>query len=128
MPSKRSAKQEAGLLAEHAALEFLQTHGLQLLQRNALYSVGELDLVMLDQSVVVFVEVRQRKNDLFGGAALSIDRRKQQKCARAAQCWLKQHARFAGNPCRFDAILFTGQPSQWNLDWIKDAFVFQDMF
>ena len=115
-------------MAEECAAEFLRHKGLNLLQRNALYSVGELDLVMRDGDTLVFVEVRQRRSDLFGGAAQSIDRRKMKKCALAAQCWLKQHAHFAHMPCRFDAVLLTGTENNWKIDWIQNAFVFQDVF
>jgi putative endonuclease len=128
MTANLSPKQEQGRLAEDCAAEFLRKKGLSLLQRNALYSVGELDLVMRDGDTLVFVEVRQRKSDLFGGAAQSIDRRKMRKCALAAQCWLKQHAHYAHMPCRFDALLLTGTENNWKLDWIPNAFVFQDVF
>lgn len=128
MTANRSPKQTQGLLAEDCAAEYLRHNGLSLLQRNALYSVGELDLVMRDGDTLVFVEVRQRKSDLFGGAAQSIDRRKMKKCALAAQCWMKQHAHFAHMPCRFDAVMLTGTENNWKIDWIRNAFVFQDVF
>ena len=63
MTANLSPKQEQGRLAEDCAAEFLRQKGLSLLQRNALYSVGELDLVMRDADTLVFVEVRQRKSD-----------------------------------------------------------------
>jgi putative endonuclease len=128
MTANLSPKQAQGRLAEDCAEAFLCRKGLNLLQRNAQYPVGELDLVMRDADTLVFVEVRQRKSDLFGGAAQSIDRRKMKKCALAAQCWLKQHAHFAQMPCRFDAVLLTGTENNWKIDWIRNAFVFQDVF
>jgi putative endonuclease len=128
MLANLSPKQQQGQLAETCALGFLQNKGLRLIERNAQYKFGELDIVMRDGEELVFVEVRQRKSNLFGGAAQSIDRRKMKKCALAAQCWLKQHAQFAKMPCRFDAVLLTGTENNWQIDWIQNAFVFQDVF
>jgi putative endonuclease len=128
MTANLSPKQAQGRLAEDCAAEFLRQKGLSLLTRNARYTVGELDLVLRDGDTLVFAEVRQRKSDLFGGAAQSIDRRKMRKCARAAQCWLKQHPQLAHLPCRFDAVLLTGTENNWKIDWLRDAFLFEDVF
>lgn len=128
MASSPSPAQRQGQLAEDAALAYLQAHGLRLIERNARYPVGELDLVLAHGDTLVFTEVRQRRTDAFGGAAQSIDRRKMKKCALAAQCWLKQNRRFADAPCRFDAVLLTGREHDWRIEWLQDAFVFQDAF
>jgi putative endonuclease len=128
MSASLSAKQQQGQMAEQAALAFLQARGLQLIERNARFSVGELDLILRDENTLVFVEVRQRKSNAFGGAAQSIDRRKMKKCALAAQCWLKMHPQFRNSRCRFDAVLLTGRENDWRIEWLENAFVFQDMF
>ena len=128
MASSLSPKQQQGHSAEDAALAFLQARGLRLIERNARYAVGELDLILSHDGTLVFAEVRQRRSDLFGGAAQSIDRRKMKKCALAAQCWLKQHREFSDAPCRFDAVLLTGREDDWRIEWLQSAFVFQDVF
>ena len=128
MAPELSPMQHQGRLAEDAALAFLEQHGLRALARNAAYSVGELDLILLHGDTVVFAEVRQRRSDAFGGAAQSIDRRKMRKCALAAQCWLKQHPQYAQAPCRFDAVLLNGRDNAWKIDWLQAAFVFEDVF
>ena len=125
---KRSLQQRRGDAAESAALAVLEHAGLQLLARNARYTVGELDLILVEGDTLVFVEVRQRKSEAFGGAAASLDARKQRKCALAAQCWLKQNPRYAALPCRFDAVLFHGVAPNWQFQWLKNAFQFQDVF
>ena len=128
MPANLSPKQQQGHYAEICALAFLQQKGLHLIEQNARFKVGEIDLIMRDTDTLVFIEVRQRKSNLFGGAAQSIDRRKMKKCALAAQCWLNQNPHFSKMPCRFDAILLTGTENNWKIDWIENAFVFQDVF
>ena len=128
MASSPSPTQQQGQLAEDAALAFLQARGLKLIERNARYSVGEIDLILMHEGSLVFAEVRQRKSDRFGGAAHSIDRKKKKKCALAAQCWLKRNRQYAEAPCRFDAVLLTGRENDWRIEWLQDAFVFQDQF
>ena len=109
---------EAGRNAEHAALHFLQSRGLRLLQSNYRCRFGEIDLVMQDGQEVVFVEVRLRSSRHFGGAAASISQSKQQKLVLAARHYLSEHGETA---CRFVAMLSDGDGSQ-QFEWIKNAF------
>ena len=76
--------------AEHLAARYLESRGLVIIARNLRFKVGELDLVCLDDLVLVIVEVRQRRNDDFGGALASITHWKQRKLIRAAQCFLQR--------------------------------------
>ncbi|HWS78291.1 MAG TPA: YraN family protein [Thermomonas sp.] len=111
-----------GDLVEAAALDFLQRQGLRLVARNAQARGGELDLVMHDGESLVFVEVRYRATDAFGGGAASVDAGKQRKLVRAAQVFLLRHPRHADRPCRFDVIAASGDPAAPRLEWLKDAF------
>lgn len=114
----RPDRQALGAAAEDAALAHLRAAGLQLLERNARFKVGELDLVMRDGACVVFVEVRLRRHAGFGDGFDSVDHRKRLKLARAAQLWLLRHPALADAPCRFDVVsVGTGR-----LDWCRDAF------
>ena len=69
----RTPKQRAGDAAEDAACTHLVEHGCRVLARNVRYREGELDVVAQDGPTVVFVEVRLRNRDTFGGAAGSVD-------------------------------------------------------
>lgn len=91
-----------------------------MLGRNVNYRGGELDRVMLDGEVVVFVEVRYRASSRFGDGAMSVDARKQQRLLLAAQLYLQDHPALAGNPCRFDVVHASGEPPR--LQWLRDAF------
>jgi len=108
-----------GAEAEDQALRYLQRQGLRLLQRNVRFRGGELDLVMLDAETLVVVEVRLRSNPGFGGAAESIDRRKQQRLILATQLFLADHAEHGRRAVRFDAVVFDRDPQP---QWIKAAF------
>ena len=75
----------AGLAAEKSAATFLIQHGLKLLHSNYHCVHGEIDLIMQEGKILVFVEVRLRSNPRFGSAAASITPQKQQKLIRTAQ-------------------------------------------
>lgn len=108
-----------GSLAEQSAEQYLRRHGLELIARNFRSRFGEIDLIMQDKSSLVFVEVRLRSNPDYGGAAASIDARKQQRIIRTAQQYLAGLAHVP--PCRFDAVLMDGAWGE-NLQWLKNAF------
>jgi putative endonuclease len=114
-----TAAQLVGHDAELLARRLLEDAGLVFVAGNVRYKVGELDLVMKDQRTLVFVEVRARATHGFGGAAGSIDRRKQLRLQRAANRFLLDNfGQKAWPACRFDVIAFeAGTPN-----WIIDAF------
>lgn len=105
--------------AEQYAQQFLQQQGLRLVQQNYRSRFGEIDLIMWDGAVLVFIEVRQRRRQDFGGAAASIDGHKQQRLIHTAQLYLATQKRIP--PCRFDAVLMDDAAGR-NLQWLKNAF------
>jgi putative endonuclease len=109
----------AGAQAEQLAAQFLQQNGLKLLQRNYRCRYGEIDLICQQGDTLVFVEVRLRSNAAFGGAAASIDARKQAKLLSSAQHYLTTLPRTP--PCRFDAILLQTADIH-SIEWVKNAF------
>jgi putative endonuclease len=111
-----------GDAVETAALAYLEARGLRLLARNVSARGGELDLVMQDGAALVFVEVRYRGSDAFGGGAASVDAGKRRRLVRAAQAYLLRHPRHADAPCRFDVVAASGDPAAPAFDWLRDAF------
>lgn len=107
----------AGEQAEATALLYLQSCGLKLVEQNFRCRMGEIDLIMLDQQTLVFIEVRYRKSSHFGGAAASIDYKKQQKLLKASQFYLLKHP--VDKPMRFDVVALEGNNEP---NWIKGAF------
>ncbi len=112
---------EIGAEVEAMALVFLQAEGLKLVCRNYRCRRGEIDLIMLDGAILVFIEVRYRKNSHFGSAAESITSSKQRRITTAAAHYLQHNTGAASMPCRFDVVAVTLAEHK-NLDWIKDAF------
>ena len=107
-----------GAESEALAASFLERRGLSILERNYRCRLGEIDLVARDGATTVFVEVRQRASNAFGGAAASITARKRARLLRAARHYLSRLR--AMPPCRFDALLIEGDPPR--IEWLQNAF------
>jgi len=113
-----------GWQLETRALKFLRKQGLRLLERNFNSRFGEIDLIMTQEpNVLIFVEVRYRASEKFGGATASVTRAKQHKLRLTARSWLQGKPRYRNRVCRFDVVAMTG-PTAGNLEinWIKNAF------
>ncbi len=117
----RTPRQLAGDAAETAACARLEAAGCRILARNVRFREGELDIVADDGGTLVFVEVRMRRSEGFGGADGSVDSGKRRRLVRAAQHFLLERysARSGPPPCRFDVIT---ADSDGIRDWIRDAF------
>ena len=114
-----TARQRAGARAEDLAAAFLEARGLAVIERNFRRRRGEVDIVARDGATLVFVEVRLRRRDDYGGAGASITAAKRARLIAAAQLYLAR----GGNdrPCRFDAILMDALDAS-RIEWIRDAF------
>lgn len=111
-----------GNAAERHAESYLVAQGFEILERNFRCKVGEIDLIMKDQSDLVFVEVRYRRSDHYGDPAESIDGFKQRKLRLAAETWLQQHEEVVFRGCRFDVVSVSGSEDAFKVEWINDAF------
>jgi putative endonuclease len=110
---------DLGVQAEQLAAQYLQQHGLKLIEQNYRSRFGEIDLIMRDGTTVVFIEVRLRHHAGFGGAAASIDARKQKRIISTAQQYLAGLVRIP--PCRFDVVLLDDAQGE-RMQWLKNAF------
>lgn len=121
LPVTRSASQRRGDHYETQALALLEQAGCRLLGRQLRCPFGELDLVVREGELLIFVEVRARSRMDFGGAAASVTPAKQRKLLLSARWWLptlaQQHFQGRVPPCRIDVIAF--EPAQ--VFWCKDA-------
>ncbi len=112
--------------AELASFHYLKTQGLKLIETNFRCRHGEVDLIMLDKKILVFVEVRFRKNDRFGGGLESITTSKQNKLRKTAELYLQKHSQYEN--ARFDVVSMSknnqnnSQTQPYTFDWIVNAF------
>lgn len=88
---------ELGALGEQLAVDHLTGQGLHILDRNWRCRYGELDVIAADPvtRTVVFVEVKTRTGDGYGGLAYAVTTRKLRRLRRLATLWLAdQEARW----------------------------------
>lgn len=109
-----------GRQAEELAARFLERKGLRIVARNYRCRGGEIDLICRAGKVLVFVEVRLRRNATFGGAAASVTPTKQHRLILAAQHFLMTNA-LTENDCRFDCVFLNGV-SENSIEWLRNAF------
>ena len=102
---------------------FLLGRGCRLLARNYQCQLGELDLVVLDDNVIVFVEVRSTGGNDAERPAASVDAAKQRRLTDLALHFL-QAKRLLGLPARFDvlAISWPANQREPNIVHYRDAF------
>jgi putative endonuclease len=81
---------EIGALGEELAVEHLTSQGLRVLSRNWRCRYGELDVICADDTsrTVVFVEVKTRTSDQFGGVEQAVTQQKVRRLRRLAGLWL----------------------------------------
>ena len=119
---RTSATQDIGLKHERRAAYYLQDQGLHILLRNQRTRVGEIDIIATDEQSVIFVEVRYRACNRFGGASASVDRAKQLRIIRSAQHLLpalyRQYFHNQALPYRFDVVAIDHN----GIHWITNAF------
>lgn len=106
-----------GNAKEAEAMDYLVSSGLTAVTTQFRCRLGEIDLVMRDGDTLVFVEVRFRRSQSFGGALASVDSRKQRRLTAAAGYYLTRCDPMPA--CRFDVVAIdpNGQ-----IHWIQDAF------
>lgn len=112
--------QSKGAVAEQVAEAYLVQQGMNTLQKNYSCRRGEIDLIMQHGRWIVFVEVRYRKNNLYGSALDSVTKSKQEKIGLAALQFI-EHKNRQDQPCRFDVVGITGATMEC-INWVKDAF------
>jgi putative endonuclease len=100
-----------GNRSERAATSFLKRLGYRIVARNYATSLGELDLVAVDHSVVVFVEVRSTETAEIERPAFSVDAAKQRQLTTLGLQFLQTH-RLMGRPSRFDVLAVSWPPGQ----------------
>lgn len=116
-------RRERGRSAEERAARFLEAQGLTILLRNFRRRAGEIDIVARDGATLAIVEVRARATRDYGGAAASVDLRKQRRLIRAAHLLLAAHPEWRNMPARFDVVIEQGTGAAASMEWIRHAFM-----
>lgn len=89
-----------GALGEQAACNYLTDKKYRIIARNYRKHCGEIDIIALDGKTLVFVEVKKRASNAFGGPLAAVTVSKQTKITLTAQLYIKEKAP------KFDSIRF----------------------
>jgi putative endonuclease len=109
-------KKSKGCLGEEIARVYLEEQGLITKAQNFHTEYGEIDLIMQDQDVLVFVEVKYRSTDRYGNPLEAVNWHKQRKIKQMAQRYIAQ---LGYEPvCRFDVLGIL----ETEIYWVKGAF------
>jgi putative endonuclease len=115
-------RRRTGRRGELVALIILSCKGYRLRHRNWRGAAGELDLVFERRGEIVFVEVKTRSSESYGGAVAAVDSEKQSAIIRAAASYLSRY-RLWDSPARFDVVTVErhrGFPG-WRVRHLKDV-------
>lgn len=96
-------RQSLGKSGEDLAGDELQRRGYVILARRYRTRFGEIDIVARSSKTIVFVEVKTRAGDEFGGGAAAVTPWKQRRIAQMAVDYLSRHE-LHDHPCRFDVV------------------------
>jgi putative endonuclease len=105
-----SSAADTGLWGEDTAAAVLKKKGYRILgKRVHVDARSEIDVIAKDCKVLVFVEVKTRRNERFGRPSAAVDRRKRHMLSRAAVRYIKKK-RFPEISFRFDIVEVIGHP------------------
>ncbi|MGU3495536.1 YraN family protein [Xanthobacteraceae bacterium A53D] len=113
----RQAAQARGLAAEERAAALLEAKGFEIIARRQRTGAGELDLVARNATLLVFCEVKLRRD--LAAAAESVLPRQRRRIAAGAEAFLAARPELAGLDMRFDAILLG---TDGGVDHLEGAF------
>ena len=111
---------ELGAWGEQIAAAYLADKGMRILKRNWRDGHRDLDIVGYMDNMLVVVEVKTRRNDLFMDPQQAVDRGKARRICTAANRFVKYYHIDA--PVRFDIVAIVGMPGQpYKIEHIEDA-------
>jgi putative endonuclease len=111
---------QRGQIAENAACDYLRRQGLKLREKNFRSPAGEIDLIMQDGEIIVFVEVRYRSSDQVTSAVETINSSKRRRIVKAGGHYLQKHRLSNAVFCRFDVVILGRNASA--IEWFSNAF------
>lgn len=120
-------RQQLGIFGENLACEELRRRGYAILDRRYRRRGGEIDIVARDGATTVFVEVKARQGDDFGGGAASVNAWKQRRIGLVALDYVARH-RLIDRPCRFDVVVVDLVATPPGIAVYQNAFDVTDTF
>lgn len=116
----KTPKQATGSQGEAYARRHLEQRGYRILEQNWRRRRTEIDLIAMQEDILVFVEVKTRQQDYFGGPTGEVNDQQRQRITAAAAAYMEQ----IGHDweIRFDIIGILLHPNgDYKLEHIEDA-------
>lgn len=122
--SQHDMRDRTGISGEEEAARYLKRKGYRILSRNYRCRLGEIDLVALKRSTLVFCEVKARNDKAFGEPFEAVSQYKQERLRRLAESYLLENRQKRELNYRFDviSILFANGGRVEELTHIENAF------
>ena len=106
-----------GQKGEELACNYLVKLGYNVVARNVNIAGGELDIIAIDGSYIVFVEVKTRATNKFGSAIEAVTPAKAKQIIKCARAYIARKSLY-GRDIRFDVIGVTGT----DIEHVENAF------
>jgi len=110
-----------GAQGEEIAVRYLRRKKYDIVQRNFRCCYGEIDIIARKKKVLVFVEVKTRRNFAFGSPLEAVSIKKQRAISSVAQAYLQQE-KLNGCAARFDVIAVLLNNGGSEIEHIENAF------
>ncbi|MFY0628331.1 MAG: YraN family protein [Reichenbachiella sp.] len=114
---KSTNTQELGKAGEEEASKYYKSRGFTLVAQNYRYKRGEIDLIARKENLIVFVEVKYRKNEKFGFPEEFVSEGQKERIISAADNYIQDN-HWTGS-IRFDIIALNGK---LEMQHFEDAF------
>ena len=117
----QDGRQSLGKMGEDLACDELVRRGYAILERRYRTRYGEIDIIARVEGTIVFVEVKARAGDAYGGSGAAVTPSKQQRIVRMAIDFLSRR-HLLDQPCRFDVVTVDFEEGRPRIEVYPHAF------
>lgn len=114
-------RQSLGILGEDLACAELRRRGYEILDRRYRTRFGEIDIIAREGGYTVFVEVKAREGEEFGGGAAAVTGWKQRRVVQMAIDYIARHG-LHDRPVRFDVVVVNVAAAAADVEVYRHAF------
>ncbi|MEJ2049581.1 MAG: YraN family protein [Calditrichota bacterium] len=117
---------DKGKWGETIAREYLEKKNYKIISTNWRAERGDIDIIAIDNSCLVFVEVKSGYTEKFGPPELRITHGKKRQLYKLASLFLEkmQDSEIKNDSYRFDAVIVDGYPDNFKIRHYENAFFF----
>jgi putative endonuclease len=114
-------RKDLGPRGEDMAAAFLRGLGMEIVMTGYRYDRAEVDIIARDDDVLVFCEVKARRDDTYGAPEYAMTARKRAQIRKAAEGYLFENG-IHQQQCRFDVVAILFHDDREEIRHYKDAF------